>query len=76
MEARSERPQSQSRVERKALGYSGRGWQTGVVLMRNLSKRDVEAACVDCIPNQPGFRPCTAKGTYVRISTDALSLRL
>ncbi len=37
-------------------------WQTGIVLMRNLARRGVEAACIDCIPGQPGFKTVYGKG--------------
>ena len=36
-------------------------YQTGIVLMRNLSRRGVKAACVDCTPSQPGFKTVYGK---------------
>jgi len=36
-------------------------YQTGVVLMRNLARREVEACCVDCNPTQPGFKTVYGK---------------
>lgn len=37
------------------------GFQTGVVLMRNLVRRGVETCCVDCDAAQPGFRTVYGK---------------
>ena len=36
-------------------------FQTGVVLMRNLVRRKVEACCIDCDAGQPGFKTVYGK---------------
>jgi predicted ATP-grasp superfamily ATP-dependent carboligase len=36
-------------------------YQTGVVLMRNLRRRGVDVSCIDCVPNQPGFKTVYGK---------------
>ena len=36
-------------------------YQTGVVLMRNLARRGVSVSCVDCYPQQPGFKTVYGK---------------
>ena len=38
------------------------GFQTGVVLMRDLRRRGLETACIDCNPTQPAFRTVYGKG--------------
>lgn len=40
------------------------GYQTGVVLMRTLVRRNVEAHCIDCDPNQFAFKTIYGK-TYL-----------
>jgi predicted ATP-grasp superfamily ATP-dependent carboligase len=36
-------------------------YQTAIVLMRNLSRRGVKTACLDCTPSQPGFKTVYGK---------------
>jgi predicted ATP-grasp superfamily ATP-dependent carboligase len=36
-------------------------YQTGIVLMRNLARRGVSVSCVDCNPQQPGFKTVYGK---------------
>ncbi len=36
-------------------------YQTGVVLMRNLARRGVSVSCIDCYPEQPGFKTVYGK---------------
>lgn len=36
-------------------------FQTGVVLMRDLSRRGLRTSCIDCIPTQPGFKTVYGK---------------
>ncbi len=45
----------QSRIDRPPVVVAG-GYQTGVVLMRNLVRRMVEVFCVDCNSSQQAFK--------------------
>jgi predicted ATP-grasp superfamily ATP-dependent carboligase len=36
-------------------------YQTGIVLMRNLARRGLSVSCVDCYPEQPGFKTVYGK---------------
>ncbi|HEY1207949.1 MAG TPA: hypothetical protein VGE85_01145 [Terracidiphilus sp.] len=49
------------RVDRPPAVVAG-AYQTGVVLMRNLSRRKVETYCIDCDGSQQGFRTVYGKG--------------
>lgn len=49
-----------SLIDRPPVVVAG-AYQTGVVLMRNLARRKVEACCVDCDDSQPGFKTVYGK---------------
>ena len=36
-------------------------YQTGLVLMRNLRRHGIDACCIDCNPDQPGFKSVYGK---------------
>ena len=48
-------------TERPPVVVAG-AYQTGVVLMRNLARRNVKAFCIDCNADQPGFKTVYGKG--------------
>lgn len=50
-----------SSIDRPPMVVAG-AYQTGVVLMRNLLRRNVQTHCIDCDPSQPGFRTVYGKG--------------
>jgi predicted ATP-grasp superfamily ATP-dependent carboligase len=50
-----------NRTDRPPVVVTG-AYQTGVVLMRNLARRKIEVCCIDCVPNQPGFKTVYGKG--------------
>jgi D-aspartate ligase len=49
-----------SRIDRPPVVVAG-AYQTGVVLMRNLSRREIETCCTDCDAEQPGFKTVYGK---------------
>ena len=50
----------QSNIHRRPVVVAG-AYQTGVVLMRNLARRQVPVSCIDCIASQPGFKTVYGK---------------
>lgn len=49
-----------SRIDRPPVVVAG-AFQTGVVLMRNLVRHNIEASCIDCNASKPGFKTVYGK---------------